>query len=242
MSTDDQVTRKLDDWPYARAYVAETLDRSALERQASAMLSRAINVGRLIAFVSSGVSMSYGRLAWSGLVSYVVSDVLERYRKVDRPPANLVTISENLSAIWPASDKKPRSVRSDRYPALFQYCERLDKALAELPPSTTRPDQRSEPPLRDKVAALLYDDRGHAHVMMTELLADRKDLARPGLLKKLRLELDFTRGKSGRDDQDGKWLSLFSAAAGTVDLRQASRRPAAAQGAGLRRPGGRDRR
>ena len=61
MATDGEADPYLD-WPYAANYVLDTLDPRLIENHATAILSRALNIGRVVAFVGAGTSMAYGRI------------------------------------------------------------------------------------------------------------------------------------------------------------------------------------
>ena len=61
----------VDDWPQIPGYLRETLDADQVPRHAVAALRRSLDAGSVVAFVGSGVSMSYGRLGWSQLIQWM---------------------------------------------------------------------------------------------------------------------------------------------------------------------------
>src|SRR5262245_51105740 len=56
------------DWPYAEDELMRLLSPELIESHASAQLSRALNIGRLIAVVGSGVTNAYGKPTWARLL------------------------------------------------------------------------------------------------------------------------------------------------------------------------------
>ena len=56
-------------WPYAVRQLLQTPHPDLIEAHAWNLLSRALNVGRLTAFVGSGASMAYGRISWRDMVT-----------------------------------------------------------------------------------------------------------------------------------------------------------------------------
>ena len=56
------------EWPYATTYLLNTLDPELIEAHAVHILSRALNIGRVIGFIDAGAPMSYGRISWQDLV------------------------------------------------------------------------------------------------------------------------------------------------------------------------------
>ncbi|MEL6921033.1 MAG: hypothetical protein AAFO77_08385, partial [Pseudomonadota bacterium] len=51
-------------WPYTVTAIDETLDATLIQSRGRHILYHALEENSLLAFVSSGVSMAYGRLAW----------------------------------------------------------------------------------------------------------------------------------------------------------------------------------
>ena len=66
--TIDDYRKLVGAWPYARQFVLDTMDENVIERHGELILYRALNIGRAVAFVGAGVSMSYGRISWRELV------------------------------------------------------------------------------------------------------------------------------------------------------------------------------
>ncbi len=126
----------LDDWPYAREYLLETLDSALIERHAVMHLSRALNIGAAVAFMGAGVSMAYGRISWKNLVTELQRDALtaleelepnEDRRKQQLP--RLHTLYENLRNLKLDERSPGGDIRSDRYPSVFQLCAELSRGV-----------------------------------------------------------------------------------------------------------------
>lgn len=68
-------------WTHKRAYVRSKLTRKSIETHARMSLYRALNVGRVIGFIGSGITAAHGRPSWSELVSDVHKEFLEKLPK-----------------------------------------------------------------------------------------------------------------------------------------------------------------
>ncbi len=153
----DTIRHFLDDWPHVPRYLQQSLDHEVIARHGEAILRRSLNTGRMICFVGSGVSMSYGRLGWGEMVRRLLD--LEQY------PLNEVTGKSPLIERLKATirqidlDKLPPL----RYPAMFQLGEEL--AMAES-------KDGDENLFRKRARQYLFDDLGHAHVLYESLAKD----------------------------------------------------------------------
>ncbi|MEP5699427.1 MAG: SIR2 family protein, partial [Sneathiella sp.] len=68
-------------WTYRHPYREPLTASERIQYHAHAELFRAMNIGRQIAFVGSGVSMAYGHPTWNEMVLLVVNAVDQRYRQ-----------------------------------------------------------------------------------------------------------------------------------------------------------------
>ncbi len=137
----------LQDWPYARDYLLSTMDGDLIERHAVLQLSRALNIGSVIGFLSAGVSMAYGRISWHQLVAELVRDVTTNYRAVAeeyskdkdasgepiQAPPRLKKLYENIVSLNIDGRTRGDNIKADRYPSVFQLCEELSLGLSEDP-------------------------------------------------------------------------------------------------------------
>ena len=137
-SENDQISLQhlLNDWPYAREYLLETLDGVLIERHAAMHLSRALNTGAAVAFMGAGVSMAYGRISWKNLVTELQRDALAALQELEPDEAKqrtelprLYTLRKNLENL--KFDERPPGgdLRSDRYPTVFQLCAELSQGV-----------------------------------------------------------------------------------------------------------------
>lgn len=55
-------------WTHKRPYQISRLTRKSIHYHGAVGLYRALNIGRLVAFVGSGVTVAYGRPTWQKLV------------------------------------------------------------------------------------------------------------------------------------------------------------------------------
>lgn len=139
-SENDQISLQhlLNDWPYAREYLLETLDGVLIERHAAMHLSRALNTGAAVAFMGAGVSMAYGRISWKNLVTELQRDALAALQELEPDEAKqrtelprLYTLRKNLENL--KFDERPPGgdLSSDRYPTVFQLCAELSQGVAK---------------------------------------------------------------------------------------------------------------
>ncbi|NGM37991.1 MULTISPECIES: SIR2 family protein [Methylobacterium] len=156
----------LNDWPYTSFHLQSTLDPKLIERHGEAILSRALNLGRVVAFVGSGVSMSYGRLSWKSLVQALAEDA---HRDHDREES---AWADRAKKTLDDLDIKGRSLGGDlqsgRYPAAFQFCEQLSIAGER---------KNGQKEFRKKVKRLLFHDAGHAKVLIDDLIRDCAEIS-----------------------------------------------------------------
>ncbi len=121
----DPTHKLLGDWPFARAYLEESLDEELIEGHAFTRLSRALNIGRVVAFVGSGVSLAYGRISWFDLVD----ELQERTRAAAKPFLENSSEIKQLSETIEKLHGRDGNFGPDRLPIVFQACERLSQAV-----------------------------------------------------------------------------------------------------------------
>jgi len=171
-STDDPLRRLIYNWPYAREFVLDTMDPELIQRHGELLLSRAVNIGRIVAFVGAGVSMSYGRISWRELVRALLDSAEQNYMgtlreyerkgrtyKDEHPRINI--IYETLRALKPPKnadeDNAWREISPARLLILFQIADELGEAI-----DRSSNDPRGERhTARRKAQQLVYDDAGH---------------------------------------------------------------------------------
>jgi hypothetical protein len=171
-------------WPHARAFIEQTLDGRMIERHAEALLARALNTRRVIAFVGSGVSAAYGRATWGELVRLAKHEVMERYEQLKGSkkvhlPTSLSRLKETIDTL-----DIERDFAADRLPMIFQVCEQLDRELAHFiaraaspnpkQPSSTRLQWRPlDTKFRERIKTLAFDDRASALMILEEAIGQR---------------------------------------------------------------------
>jgi len=168
------------DWPYAAAYLLETLDPDLIESHARQILSRALNIGRVVAFVGAGVAMSYGRISWKELVDTELKRVRAHLKAFLHDFAKKLNTENEEEVLAKAQFSHIRrlnnvlttlelgDVRSDRYPMIFQLCEQLDNAIFSINWTPERPPVD----LRKHAMELTVDDSGHAKQILIDALLD----------------------------------------------------------------------
>lgn len=173
-------------WHYARRQLLIDSDPERIEAHARDQLGRAINIGNLVAFAGSGLSMTYGRLSWVGLVEEMVrrafdtAEWLIRTTIPDDKRYEIEKAKQGLNRLGFDGKKIPRDLGSESLPLAFEQCEVLWETLRRAKPTnfTKKNDEKSWKErglvwsMRHIVADLLRDDRGHAEVMIGSLARD----------------------------------------------------------------------
>jgi tetratricopeptide (TPR) repeat protein len=187
---DDPLRGLVRDWPYAREFVLDTMDPELIQRHGELLLSRAINIGRIVAFVGAGVSMSYGRISWRELVRELLGFaeqlyVCEQHKhenehspgKYEEKYPRINTIYTTLKALKPADeDSAWLEVSASRFVILFQIADELGEAIH-------RSGKRAAlalNPVRRKAQQLVYDDAGHARRLFESSYKGREDEKKSG--------------------------------------------------------------
>lgn len=138
-------------WPYSQERLLEVATRELVEEHATFLLSRALNIGRLIAVVGAGVSASYGRTSWAELVDRIARK--EVSKSSDLSQSHLVTaIKAQLEAIL--SEEEPNAY------TVFQLADNLNNKLRVL--QSLEGSQRvNVTSMRSDVAQMTQNDKQH---------------------------------------------------------------------------------
>lgn len=80
-------------WTHNKPYQKSQKTEKSIEEHGRIALSRALNIGRVVGFIGSGVSIAYGRPTWTELIEHVLAE-LDRWR--DDWKADWQSRSENL--------------------------------------------------------------------------------------------------------------------------------------------------
>ena len=138
-------------WPYSQERLFEVATRELVEEHATFLLSRALNIGRLIAVVGAGVSASYGRTSWAELVDRIARN--EVSKSSDLGDNHLVAaIKAQLQAILNEEDPNAYTV--------FQLADNLNVKLRVLQ-SLEGSQRPTIPSMRADVAEMTQNDKQH---------------------------------------------------------------------------------
>ncbi len=174
MSTDN--TDPYLNWPYSAGYLLKTLDPKLIENHASAILSRALNIGRVVAFVGAGTSMAYGRISWKSLVQSERNLVIHEYNTQYLVPGSNLNPDIHIERLYNTIMKinlDRDDVPPDRYPMMFQACEQLGEAILRYKQQyigTKAGVRLSE--LKQHAMNLTIDDRGHARQIIMDAIRE----------------------------------------------------------------------
>lgn len=148
-----------DSGPHSPARLQSSLDPALIEAHGRALLHQALNQGRTVCFLGSGVSMAYGRLTWRDMVEMLVLKHLDaKPPKPGNERARQLLEELNITRRSPGDD-----LQSGRYPAAFQYLEELLKG------AQGEADKPQSDALRRQVRGLLYDDHGQVFKLIADL-------------------------------------------------------------------------
>ena len=133
-------------------------------------LSRALNIGRVTAFVGSGLPMAYGRITWKGLVEAVAGRVeTDCWKIIDPERLKRLGIDARSPALQKMTDLRQRildmrqeRVGTDQYPTLFQLAELLAGEIRKQPKSVIDELKLASETLHKGLATSIFDDRGQA--------------------------------------------------------------------------------
>lgn len=175
-------------WHYARQRLLAGSDPAQIEAHARDQLGRAVNIGNLVGFIGSGVSMTFGRLSWNGLVETMAERGLSgadeesaQHDANSEAVGDIKACREGLERIGFSGGKAPE-IGSEAYATAFQQCEVLWETVRywrkrRLGSGSRKESSLFDKPMRDHAASLLCDDRGHADVMISKLASDLGDRA-----------------------------------------------------------------
>lgn len=182
-NSEKQVVREhIRDWPHVPGYLLETLDHEMISSHGEALLMRALQSERVVTFLGSGVSMAYGRLGWGAWVRHMLKSVLanaEEFKEDERIERLILTLKE----LDIYGENRGDYLQSGRFPAVFQFMELLADATkaADLRKNKDRSPRGNERlGFREQVMQALHDDRGHARLLIRELLDDMVQIQKPG--------------------------------------------------------------
>jgi tetratricopeptide (TPR) repeat protein len=169
------------EWPYARDFVLDTMDQDLIQRHGELMLYRALNIGRTVAFIGAGVSMSYGRISWRDLVRGVLRKAETAYQDhvtedgdFGSKHPRIARVIQTLRELKPDPDTDSawRDVAPARLLGLFQIADEIGDALNRV-----NPQRAAEPnPVRREAHQLVYDDAGHARRLLEAAYDSKKRL------------------------------------------------------------------
>jgi tetratricopeptide (TPR) repeat protein len=181
----DPVRDHLGDWPYVSHYLQATLDPDLIAMHGHAVLLRALDRGRLVCFVGSGVSMSYGRLGWGQLVRALVEKEKRKKESSKGPPTNSGNLQMQahvrrwLDELDVGNRTPGDDLQSGRFPAAFQFLESLESSGVPANDSegASAKAHQDDNKLRKTVREYLFDDSGQGFLLLDELEGDLKKIA-----------------------------------------------------------------
>jgi tetratricopeptide (TPR) repeat protein len=135
-------------WTHRRPYKRSRLTKESIRYHVVAGLYRALNIGNLVGFIGSGVTIAYGRPTWSELVNGVYQYVKKYYNGNDdekiKPFAQWVGVSPTapseiatfgLDELWRTlasfQDQGGKAAEPDgeRLKIILEMCENLARAM-----------------------------------------------------------------------------------------------------------------
>ena len=145
-------------WPMEPRLLLEDPSPENIHDSAIWQISRALNAGRVTAFVGAGVSMAYGRMSWKELVKMLSRGIIaDHVKSGDTKHDELRSRIERISK---------HDVGSDQYPGLFLLAKLLDDKLLEHERLT--PPASSQRAMDAVMRGAIHDDRGQAQQLLME--------------------------------------------------------------------------
>jgi hypothetical protein len=165
-------------WPYAARQLLRMPHPEIVKGHARNLLSRALNVGRLTAFVGSGASMAYGRISWIDMLYTAQQAVLKRYEDEQRSATSKLKLGEAGEHINLLFDllhhhrlERDGKAEASSQLAVFQLSEELDKAMDAVPKNQSIKGNSST--FRETIMWVTRDERGHAEQLLKDAFFDR---------------------------------------------------------------------
>lgn len=170
-----EVPESLLRWPYATRQLLRLPRPELIEAHARNLLSRALNVGRLTAFVGSGASMAYGRMSWIDMLYTAQQNVLTRYTReiCGKDQTEKDPYLELLASLLRKHHiERDSTADASAQLTVFQLSEELDKAISAASKA------RGKAPGKDFRKTIMWvtrDERGHAEQLLKDAFLDRDD-------------------------------------------------------------------
>lgn len=169
-----EIPRSLKTWPYATRQLLQMPHPEIVEGHARNLLSRALNIGRLTAFVGSGASMAYGRISWIDMLYTAQEAVRARYSANENKIAKAEE-QAHIKILYNLLDQhkieRDSNVHVSSQLAVFQLSEELDKALDAALSKTD--EGKSGSTFRETIMWVTRDERGHAEQLLKDAFLDR---------------------------------------------------------------------
>lgn len=147
----------LEHWPYAIHKLFERPTDHLIEQHALSQLCRFLAMGRITAFVGSGVSIAYGRLSWASLIDEIKSKVLSKCSDSSYKNEELIKAINDGRADDGAN-------QLTLYQLTRQLYEQCIRAHPDKEPKT----------FHDLVGELIKDDIGHLSALFRKFVEDGK--------------------------------------------------------------------
>jgi hypothetical protein len=147
----------LEHWPYAIHKLFERPTDHLIEQHALSQLCRFLAMGRITAFVGSGVSIAYGRLSWASLIDEIKSKVLSKCSDSRYKNEELIKAINDGRADDGAN-------QLTLYQLTRQLYEQCIRAHPDKEPKT----------FHDLVGELIKDDIGHLSALFRKFVEDGK--------------------------------------------------------------------
>lgn len=169
MDSNNLFERNLMFWPFSQNSLLDVANKELVEEHAYFLLSRALNIGRLVAVIGAGASASYGRTSWSELADRISRGELDKAKEfLKRHPSTDV-----IKAIADQLEQLRNDPEADNY-TLFQVADRLGKKIhlvkLKLNPAGEPPSASGRlKSMRQEVADLTANDQGHLRNLLNTL-------------------------------------------------------------------------
>lgn len=140
-----------------------------IESHAVALICRALNIGRVTAFVGSGASMAYGRISWNDMIYSVQANAIRRFNdkkaELEKQEAAQARAQRIYNLLKKHEIARDAWADASQQLTIFQLAEELHRELDQALKNT-----RST--FREDIMWLTHDDRGHVEQILLDAVLD----------------------------------------------------------------------
>ena len=176
----ESLFQSLIDWPRAEDETKHYLDSGLIEGQASAQISRSLNLRKTVCIVGAGVNAAYGLANWEDLVTAVFSILMDRFKTIEEKHTNTrdklrkaELLKSNLEAIGLDQGAHIKnSIDRGDFPVALELCERLSLEISQLETPNHYDEAQAKAEFRAVIKRHLSDTFGSVELLLSQIAKD----------------------------------------------------------------------